>query len=214
MIRVAGVQIGKLVSEGDSNSTDTLSRHWTTGFYKMPISDRVKMTAMGIAGDHVANTKNHGGIDKAVLCYAAVHYDAWAAEHPELAIGFGGFAENLTMAEMDEQTVCLGDRYRIGSCEIEVSQPRQPCWKIARRWGVKSLVKETTQTGRTGWYVRVVVEGELQVGDEVTVLERPCPTWTVARANDVMFGRRSDRAEVIELMSVPLLAEAWKKDLA
>ena len=105
-------------------------------------------------------------------------------------------------------------RYRIGNAEIEVSQPRQPCWKIARRWGVKTLTKEVTQTGRTGWYLRVVKEGTLSVGDQLERIDRPNPNWTVARANDVMFGRKSDRMAVIELMNLKELAEAWRKDIA
>jgi MOSC domain-containing protein YiiM len=125
----------------------------------------------------------------------------------------GALAENLTLAGIDETGVCIGDRFRVGDCEIEVSQPRQPCWKIARRWGVKSLTKEVTQTGRTGWYIRVITEGTLEVGQQLERLDRPNPDWSVARANDVLFGREADRMAVFELMNLKELAEAWRKDI-
>ncbi|MFK8115168.1 MAG: MOSC domain-containing protein, partial [Rubripirellula sp.] len=121
---------------------------------------------------------------------------------------------NLTLTNVDESTVCIGDRYAIGGCEIEVSQPRQPCWKISRRWSVKTLTKEVTQTGRTGWYLRVLAEGVIETGQTLELLDRPNPDWSVSRANDVMFGRESDRMAVFELMQLKELAESWRGDIA
>ena len=211
---ITSLQIGSVTSEGNPDSRDALDRQWTTGFYKMPVEGKVRLTRLGLEGDAVADTRHHGGPDKAVLCYAASHYDRWREELPELAMSPGAFAENLTVEGADESSVCLGDRYRIGDVEVEVSQPRQPCWKIARRWGIKSLTKTVTQTGRTGWYLRVVREGFLQAGQTSQLLDRPHPSWSVQRANDVMFGREVDRLAVIELMQLSVLSEAWKGDLA
>ena len=213
-ITIQSIQVGRLVSEGDPGSKDLLERHWTTGFYKTPVQGPIKMTRLGLVGDAVADTKHHGGPDKAVLCYAASHYELWAAEHPQLRMTAGALAENLTLTGVDESRVCIGDRFRVADCEIEVSQPRQPCWKIARRWGVKTLTKEVTVSGRTGWYVRVVQEGTIDVGQPLELLDRPNPEWSVARANNVLFGRESDRLAVIELMSVKELAEAWRESIA
>lgn len=211
---IDSIQIGSVRSEGNPASKDLLDRHWTTGFYKQPQTGPVQLTQLGLRGDAVADTRNHGGPDKALLCYAAIHYDRWREEFPQLPLSAGGFAENLTVGGADESSVCLGDTFRIGDCEVQVSQPRQPCWKIARRWGVKTLTKTVTQTGRTGWYLRVLREGDLQPGQRAELLDRPHPDWTVARANDVMFGREVDRLAVIELMGIRELAESWKKDLA
>lgn len=119
-----------------------------------------------------------------------------------------------TLQGVDESGVCLGDRFGCRECHVQVSQPRQPCWKIARRWGVKTMTKRVAQTGRTGWYLRVVTTGPLAIGDSLELIDRPHPGWTVARANDVMFGREVDRMAVIELMNVPELAQAWKDGLA
>jgi MOSC domain-containing protein YiiM len=126
----------------------------------------------------------------------------------------GAFAENLTIQGATEASVCIGDRYRVGDCEIEVSQPRQPCWKISRRWGIKTLTKEVAQTGRTGWYVRVIRPGTLEAGLDMQLTARPNPPWSIERANGVMFGREVDRLAVIELMQLNQLADAWKSDLA
>jgi MOSC domain-containing protein YiiM len=212
-ITIDSIQLGRIVTEGDPGSRQLLRRQWTTGFYKLPVEGVVEMRRVGLVGDAVADTKNHGGADKAVLCYAASHYRYWRQQHPELAMSAGGLGENLTLRGGEESNVCIGDRYQIGQCEIEVSQPRQPCWKIARRWGLKTLTKEVTQTGRTGWYVRVITEGPIAAGQALQLTARPHPDWTVARANDVMFGREVDRMAVAELMNLAQLADAWRKDI-
>ena len=213
-ITIASIQVAEIITEGDPNTRDVLTRKWTTGFYKRPVSGPVQTRTLGIIGDSVADTKNHGGIDKAILCYANAHYRDWLTEHPQLPMSPGALGENLTLEGADESSVCIGDRFRAGTCELEISQPRQPCWKIARRWGVKTLTKEVAQTGRTGWYVRVIQEGTLQNGDSLELLDRPHRDWTVARANDVLFGREVDRMAVIELMKLDKLADAWKKSIA
>ena len=213
-LTIASIQIAKMITEGDPNTRDVLTRKWTTGFYKRPVTGPVEVRTLGIIGDAVADKQNHGGVDKAILCYANSHYHDWSIEHPQLQMSAGALGENITLDGADESSVCIGDRYRVGSCELEISQPRQPCWKIARRWGVKTLTKEVAQTGRTGWYVRVVQEGTLRSGDTMQRLDRPHPDWTVARANDVLFGREVDRMAVIELMRIDKLADAWKKSIA
>lgn len=213
-ITIQSIQVGAVKTEGDPQSRELLAKQWTTGFYKQAISGPVQLTRLGLSGDSVADTANHGGPDKALLCYPASHYPRWSVEHPELQMGPGGFAENLTLSGVDEGGVCIGDRFRMGDCEVQVSQPRQPCWKISRRWGVKTLTKQVTQTGRTGWYLRVINEGRIEAGQTLVLVERKHPDWTVTRANDVMFGRESDRIAVHELMGLESLAEAWRKDIA
>jgi len=211
---IASIQVGAVISEGNPESSDPLDRQWTTGFYKMPVEGPVQLTSLGIDGDAVADTRHHGGPDKAVLCYAASHYDHWREEFPNLQMSAGAFAENLTIERADESNVCVGDIYQIGDCEVQISQPRQPCWKIARRWGIKTLTKTVAQTGRTGWYLRVLREGTLEKAQTLQLLDRPHPNWSVKRANDIMFGREIDRMSIMELMQLRFLSDAWKGDLA
>ncbi len=214
MITIESIQLGKVVTEGDPSSRDAMSRQWTSAFRKTFVDGAVSVNELGLIGDQVADRKNHGGPEKAILCYAGVHYRSWAEEHPELEFSAGGFGENLTLGGVTESDVCIGDRFRSGECVLEVSQPRQPCWKIARRWQTKSMTKEVTQTGRTGWYVRVITGGSLASGSELELISRPNADWTIARANDVLYGREVDRMAVHALMHLPELSREWQDALA
>ena len=214
---IASIQIGSIRTEGDAEATDAMNRRWTTAFYKFPVSGPVAIYRLGVAGDEIADMKNHGGVDKAVLGYSASHYPLWRAELGRADLEHGAFAENLTIRGQDESSVCIGDLYEVGRNEstalLEISQPRQPCWKISRRWQHKTLTKLVAQTGRTGWYFRVLREGWVNEGDPVTLLDRRHPDWTIARANDLLFSRDVDRYAVAELMALELLAASWKDSL-
>ena len=224
---IASIQVGSIRTEGVIGSSNPLERKWTTGFYKYPIHTAATIHRYGLEGDSIADHRYHGGADKAVLGYGAENYSRWRCElspadflNPQAfdEFGPGAFAENLTITEQDETNVCIGDRYQIGSDEgqavvLEVSQPRQPCWKISRRWQHRTLTKQVAATGRTGWYFRVLREGGIQAGDAVTLIDRPLPQWTLARANDLLLGWVADRYAVAELMQLEVLAAAWKKSL-
>ncbi|MEO1527425.1 MAG: MOSC domain-containing protein [Planctomycetota bacterium] len=213
MAVILSIQIGKIVTEGDPSIRDLTGREWTSAFRKTPVTESVNVTRLGIEGDQVADTENHGGPDKAILCYAASHYALWEQEHPQLDFGPGGFGENLTIDGIDEADVCVGDRWQTTHCEFEVSQPRQPCWKISRRWQTKSLTKEVSQSGRTGWYLRIIHGGALACGEEVRLKSRPNSEWTVRRANDVLFGREKDRSATDALRELEQLSADWKSSL-
>lgn len=213
MITIESIQIGKVVTEGDPESKEVANSRWTSAFRKTPVESEVTVKPSGIVGDEVADTIHHGGVDKAILCYAMSHYPEWQREHPALKFAAGGFGENLTLSGVDESGVCVGDRLRCGDCEFEVSQPRQPCWKISRRWRTKTMTKEVAATGRTGWYLRVLQGGVLSNGMVVEVIDRPHHDWTIERCNDVLFRRRTDADLRDALLEVPQLAQDWKQSL-
>ena len=125
-----------------------------------------------------------------------------------------GGNNNLTLSVWDETNVCIGDIFQIGHALVEVSQPRQPCWKISSVLGDKKMLSRVLDTGRTGWYCRVVKEEYLQRGMMATLKKRPNPEWTVMRANEIMKHKKERKTEVEALLALPQLAEAWKKDLA
>lgn len=210
-MKIASIQIGKVVTEGDPDTRDVTRRLWSSAFDKRPVDGAVQVGPLGIEGDEVADHKHHGGVEKAVLCYSSAHYPAWGEDYPDLNLSAGGFGENLTIEDADETSVCIGDRWLAGTCVMEVCQPRQPCWKIARRHADKTLTKAVAQTGRTGWYVRVVVVGSIRPGDELERIKRPQPDWTIARVNDLLLNR--DEKAIKELLDVPELSDQWKKDL-
>ena len=202
--RLLSIQVALPSEHGTPGAARAMERPWTTAFFKAPVAGPVWLGATNLAGDAQADPKHHGGPDKAVMAYAAVHYPGWRAEL-YLEIPHGGFGENFTVGGMDEATVCLGDTYEVGGAVVQVTQPRIPCWKIARRWQVKDLSARVQRSGWTGWYLRVLREGEVAAGDELTLLDRPHPEWTVAGANEAMFVVRT-RDSVLALADCPALA--------
>jgi MOSC domain-containing protein YiiM len=211
---LVSIQVGLPRSYGQDGADDPMDQPWQTGFYKQPVDGPRWLGRTNLAGDGQADLVNHGGPDKAVLSYAASHYPGWRDELGRPDLPHGAFGENFTIEGLNEETVCIGDRYALGQAIVEVSQPRAPCWKLARRWRIKELTALVERSGRTGWYIRVLEEGEVRPGLTLTLLERPYPQWTVARATQVMRGRRHDRAAAGELAGCELLAASWRDRLA
>ncbi len=207
------VTVGQPQTYFAENAGDRRAVEWTTAFYKEPVWGAVQVTEAGLEGDACADRQNHGGIEGAVLLYAAAHYRLWLAELPEPGWAFGDFGENLTVIGISEDNVCIGDRWRIGNALLEVSKPRQPCWKLCRRCQKPDLAKRVVQTGRSGWYSRVIETGELSAGDELTLESRPCPQWTVTRTNRLFYGLDQDPVAAAELASLPQLSLNWREEL-
>jgi MOSC domain-containing protein YiiM len=209
---IVSIQVGHPRQYGTDGAVDPHQQPWVTAFFKQPVGGPVWVTRTNIEGDHQADQKHHGGIDKAVLAYSADHFDLW---RQELGIGqleAGAFGENLTISGLTEGDVSIGDTWRAGDVLFEVSQPRQPCWKLARRWHRSDLVKKVVNSGRTGWYLRVLEEGTLTPGDPVELVERPCSDWTIARANEVFYARERHQEKQL-LAQVAELSAAWKSAL-
>lgn len=211
---VLSIQTGPARDLGDPHATDPLDRPWTSGIFKQPVAGPVRLTRTGFEGDVQADPVHHGGPDKAVLAYSADHFVAWRTELQRPELGPGGFGENLSVVGLAEPDVCIGDVWKIGNeTVVEVSQPRQPCWKLARRWRLKQLPLLVQDTGRTGWYLRVLQEGVVEAGMEWSLLRRPAPDWSVARANRILHVDRQDRAGAAGLAALPALAASWKTPL-
>jgi len=206
------IQIGKPKSYGVEGAAETHDKPWTTGFFKTPIEGAIFVGRTNLAGDGQADLKHHGGVDKAVLAYSAENYPKWRADINR-DLPFGAFGENLTIAGLNEETVFIGDIFSIGEVLFEVSQPRQPCWKLARRWRMNELVIMVINNGRTGWYLRVLREGQIQSGMPVTLLERPNPEWPIARANHILHHHKKDLDLTLQLAAVPRLAHSWVNEL-
>ena len=191
-----------------------MERPWTTGFFKEPVVGAVRIDRFNLEGDGQADLINHGGLDKAVCVYPADHYPSWRREL-NIPLPFGAFGENFTVEGLTEEFVCIGDIWTAGgAATFQVSQPRQPCWKLARRWQIKTLALQVQQTGKTGWYFRVLSEGEVTADKAMSLLHRPHPDWTVARANRIMHRDKNNLREAAELCAVPPLSESWRETLA
>lgn len=206
--------MGKVKKIGDPNASSRMDKEWESGIFKNSVHDRVWLSKTGLTGDEVADTKNHGGPEKAVFSYPAAHYGFWKKELDLQSIGIGAMGENLAVHGMDEHSVCIGDTYQFCDAVIQVSQPRQPCWKPARRFKIVDFALQIQQSGRTGWYFRVLKEGFVQGERELALLERPYPEWTIAKCNEVMHVKTDDLKLAEELYSCEFLAENWKQTLA
>ena len=185
-------------------------RSWETSFFREPIAERRWLATTHLAGNAQADTKNHGTPNQAVLLYAAKHYPVWRQQLDRPEIGPGGFGENFTVEGLDETIACIGDVYAVGDAHIQVTGPRYPCVKISRRWGIPTLTARVAETGRTGWYCRVLQEGWVEPDVPILLVDRPHPTVTVALVNDFGHGRNRDVAAAQELAACPLLPEWWQ----
>ena len=204
--------IGKAKTYGDDNAERKMDREWTTAIYRRPTDEAVFLTETGFQNDEVGDKKNHGGPEKAVFCYTAAHYDEWESELGQ-EMAPGAFGENLAVTGLDESNVCIGDIYRLGEARIQVSQPRRPCWRPARRHRVIDLALRIEDSGRTGWYFRVLEEGHVTAGDRFGLLERPHPEWTIDACNAVMYKQTENLGLAENLRDLETLAESWKKTM-
>lgn len=208
------VQTGTPKTYGDANATDPMEREWTSGIFKTPVAGEVWLGATGLAGDGQADLRVHGGADKAVNAYASEHYPHWLATLQLPEMPYGAFGENFTLGGLTEETVCIGDVYEIGQALVQVSQPRQPCRKLSRRWQVKDLAAQVIANGKTGWYFRVLREGFVAAEMPVRLLERQNPEWSITAANDVMYARQQDLEVARNLAACELLSASWRQYLS
>ncbi len=207
--QIDSVQVGKIESYKNAKG-----KEWISAIKKSQVDGAVQVEVDHVAGDQQADLKHHGGPDKAVLAYSSDHFAEWNRKLARKDVVAGWFGENLTISGLSESDVCVGDFLLIGTCKLEVSQPRQPCWKLSRFWEVPELAVLVQKSGRTGWYLRVVDEGALSAGDAIELLERPFPEMTIAWANSVMHAKPKCSEDDLKLSKCPALSVSWSEQLA
>jgi MOSC domain-containing protein YiiM len=199
--RVLSVQVG-LPREFEYAGRPARSAIW-----KSPVAGRVAARGINLAGDDQADRGAHGGYDKAVYAFAAE--DArWLAEREGRPIAAGELGENLTTEGIEVNDARVGERWRIGTTLLEVSEPRVPCWRLGVRMNDPTFVRRFTEALRPGAYLRIVEEGELGAGDEIRVVDRPAHDLTV---RDVFRIYTRDRGEARRIQEVPQMSEAWRR---
>lgn len=183
-----------------------------SAIHKQPLQGRVRVAMPGLLDDEQADRKNHGGPDKALHHYPGEHYAAWRAALPQRAARFvsGGFGENLVTLGMCEQDVCVGDVFRLGSATIQVSQGRQPCWKLNVRFALPDMARRVQDTGRAGWYYRVIEEGEIAEHDSFELIARPHPEWSIAGVQRVLYHDCLEQDSLGALSELAALAPGWR----
>jgi MOSC domain-containing protein YiiM len=178
---------------------------------KVAVAGRQMVTRTGLTGDAQADLTVHGGPGKAVHHYPGEHHAAWSAELGERAVFRpGGFGENLTSVGLTEAEVCIGDVFRFGTAVLQVSQGRQPCWKLVAHTGVEEMAYLVRKTLRTGWYYRVLTEGVAGPGDALVLTDRPHQGFTVRRVAGAVMAARVDRGEAARIAGLAALDEGWR----
>jgi MOSC domain-containing protein YiiM len=207
-MRVVSVNVGRpreVVHDGE------LLR---TSIWKQAVAGPVHVGTLNLAGDRQSDLSVHGGPDKAVYAYSADHYDYWRAELPGVALPWGAFGENLTLSGLDERHLGIGDQLRIGSAELMVTQPRLPCFKLGLRLGRDDIIKRFQASGRSGCYLRVLVEGTVTAGDPVTRIAVGGFGITIAE----LFGLATAGAADSELLRraslLPTIPASWREHYA
>jgi MOSC domain-containing protein YiiM len=198
------------VNVGVPRTVRSKRRDVTTGIFKKPVAGRIPLRRLNFDGDRQADLAVHGGAAKAVYAYPLEHYAFWREQHQE-ELPFGSFGENLTVERLPlEGDIGVGDRFRIGTAELVVTQPRIPCFKLALRFGREDMVKRFLASGLTGYYLAVQVEGDVAAGDRVHMLGRHPAHIPVAEVTRVYASDRDDFAAIERLVALDALPEEWR----
>ena len=183
----------------------------STGIFKKPVAGRVMMRTLNLDGDRQSDLSVHGGPNKAVYVYPSEHYDFWKQELPDMDLPWGVFGENLTTTGLFETEINSGDKFRIGTGEVMVTQPRMPCFKLGIRFDRADMLKRFLVSERTGFYLAVLKEGEIGAGDEFQLLDK---NTSGVRVVDVTRLFSSDKGNV-DLMRRAIategLTESWRE---
>ncbi|MGB9178505.1 MAG: MOSC domain-containing protein [Pyrinomonadaceae bacterium] len=183
----------------------------TTGIFKEPVAGGVLLRTLNLDGDRQADLSVHGGPDKAAYAYPAEHYEYWRAELPDMSLSWGMFGENFTTEGLHESEVCIGDRFRVGSAEVVVTQPRLPCYKLGVKFRRTDILKRFLASGRTGFYFSVAQEGEVWAGDEFELIARDESMVRVADITRLYVKDKNDVETMRRAIAVKALPEGWRE---
>ena len=170
----------------------------STGIYKQPVQNPITLEDETVAGDIVADRKVHGGIYKACYLFSSDHYPYWKQKYPHLVWDWGMFGENLTVKGLDESKIRIGNIYKLGSALVQITQPRQPCYKLGVKFGTQDILKQFIDHGFPGTYVRVLEQGEVKVGDELHLVEESINPLTTQQFYHLLYSKTKD-ASIVQL---------------
>ncbi|MCC6765277.1 MAG: MOSC domain-containing protein [Deltaproteobacteria bacterium] len=182
-----------------------------TGIWKHPVAGRVAIVGDNLVGDRQADLRVHGGRDKAVYGYPCEHYAWWRERLPDADLAWGAFGENLTVAGLLEDHVRVGERFRIGTAEIMVTQPRTPCFKLGIKFGRPGIVKEFLRSERSGFYFAIVRPGEIAAGDPIERAHAEPESMTITELVRLGMADAIDAATLCRAIALPGLAAVWRE---
>ena len=182
----------------------------TTGIFKEPVSGRVMLRTLSLDGDGQADLKNHGGIDKAAYAYSIENYDYWERELGRTDFTFGQFGENFTVEGMLDDAIYVGDQFRVGGALVEVTQPRVPCFKLGIKMGLPQFPKMFLTSGRPGFYLRVLEEGEVGSGDVMNRVKTDPERMTVQDLCRLLYFDQKNLEAAKKALRIPALSPGWR----
>lgn len=185
-----------------------------TGIYKYPVEESISLEHEDVEHDHVMDRRYHGGVDKACYLYSADVYGFWREKYPEAEWGWGMFGENLTVEGLDESSIRIGDCFRIGEAEVQVTQPRQPCYKLGIRFGTQQMVEDFWHAPYPGVYVRVLKPGRVKKGDDLVMLRTDLSSLSVREVFSIFRAGREDQCLIKQAINEPFLADSCRRDIA
>ena len=202
----------KLISVNVGRPQDILAGGKTvrTSIWKNPVQGRVHVSTLNLDGDQQSDLSVHGGVDKAVYLYPSEHYSYWRTQLPEVDLPWGAFGENFTTDGILEDQIKIGDRIRVGSAEFMVTQPRMPCYKLGIRFNRRDMVKRFLESKRSGFYLAVLGEGEVEQGDAIQFIERQQSGVTITDIVNLYSTDAHNQELLRRATDLPALPQSWK----
>lgn len=206
-MKVISVNIGK------KRSVDWKGKQVETGIFKYAVNHPIFLGKEDVLKDDVVDRKYHGGVDKACYLYSKDHYPFWKEKYPDADTQWGAFGENITIENLDESKIFIGAQYQLGTAKVEISQPRQPCFKLGIRFENPMIVKDFFQSKFPGIYIRILEEGSVNVGDNMTLISSPSDGITVADVHSLFNVNKENKTLGKKAIEENKLAINYKKDL-
>lgn len=205
----------KIVSTniGNKISFDWNGKTVETGILKKPVNTPIFLGKTDVEKDVVCDRENHGGIDKACYFYGANHYSFWKEKYPNLKFEFGMFGENITLDNIDETIIRIGNIYQVGKAVIQISEPRIPCFKLGHKFNDQLVIKEFINSSYSGFYVRILKEGTVTVGDEFKLIEQNNNDFSVEDAFSLLSYNKNNQLLLEMLKNEPLLGNEYRKSI-
>ncbi len=202
------------VNLGESKTINWKGKEVQTGIYKTPVKDAIQLTKFGVTGDKVVDTKVHGGIDKSCYLYSTDHYEYWKELYSDLDWDWGMFGENITVEGLDEKNINIGDIYEIGEAHVQVSQPRQPCFKLGIKFGDQKILKDFIASGMSGIYMRVIKDGLVKKGDSMELLIRSKTSSPISDVFHLLYAKEAKKEAIENVIYDGNLAQSIREQLA
>ena len=189
--------------------------HWNdktvlTSIFKEPVGGPVMLRTLNLDGDRQADLSVHGGVSKAVYAYPAEHYEYWKTELPEMQLPYGMFGENFTTEGLAEETVNVGDRFRIGTAKLMVTEPRMPCYKLGIKFGREDILRKFLASRRTGFYFAVLKEGLVEAGDSMELLRKDVNNIAIAEITRLYAFEKNDVEMLRRVVKLEALSDSWR----